>query len=82
MVLAGEAQASTLLMGGGSQGRRIPYSGRGLRPPECAFQAQICYISRHVGPLRPVAARFNDEAMTVQNWPAKEGHIVFAEFHY
>jgi len=34
------------------------------------------------GPLRPVPARFNDEAMTVQNWPAKEGHIVFAEFHY
>ncbi len=34
------------------------------------------------GPLRPVPARFNDEAMTVRNWPAKEGHIVFAEFHY
>jgi len=34
------------------------------------------------GPLRPVPARFNDESMTVQNWPAKDGHIVFAEFHY
>ena len=34
------------------------------------------------GPLRPVPTRFNDEAITVQNWPAKEGHIVFAEFHY
>ena len=34
------------------------------------------------GPLRAVPARFNDEAMTVQNWPAKDGHIVFAEFHY
>jgi len=34
------------------------------------------------GPLRPVPARFNDEHITVQNWPAKEGHIVFAEFHY
>lgn len=34
------------------------------------------------GPLRAVPARFNDEAITVQNWPAKEGHIVFAEFHY
>ncbi len=33
-------------------------------------------------PLRPVPARFNDESITVQNWPAKEGHIVFAEFHY
>ena len=33
-------------------------------------------------PLRPVPARFNDEAITVQNWPAREGHIVFAEFHY
>ena len=34
------------------------------------------------GPLRAVPARFNDEAITVQNWPAQEGHIVFAEFHY
>jgi pimeloyl-ACP methyl ester carboxylesterase len=34
------------------------------------------------GPLRPVPARFNDEAITVRNWPAKDGHIVFAEFHY
>ena len=34
------------------------------------------------GPLRAVPARFNDEAITVQNWPAKEGHVVFAEFHY
>ncbi len=33
-------------------------------------------------PLRPVPARFNDESITVQNWPAREGHIVFAEFHY
>ena len=34
------------------------------------------------GPLRAVPTRFNDEAITVQNWPAAEGHIVFAEFHY
>jgi triacylglycerol lipase len=34
------------------------------------------------GALRAVPARFNDEAITVQNWPAKERHIVFAEFHY
>jgi hypothetical protein len=34
------------------------------------------------GPLRPVAARFDDEAITVQNWPAKNNHIVIAEFHY
>ncbi len=34
------------------------------------------------GPLRAVPARFNDESITVQNWPAREGHIVFAEFHY
>jgi pimeloyl-ACP methyl ester carboxylesterase len=34
------------------------------------------------GPLRPVPTRFNDEAITVLNWPATEGHIVFAEFHY
>ena len=32
--------------------------------------------------LRPVAARFNDETITVQNWPAQEHHIVIAEFHY
>ncbi|MSP97526.1 MAG: hypothetical protein EXR29_09965 [Betaproteobacteria bacterium] len=34
------------------------------------------------GALRAVPARFNDESIAVQNWPAKEGHIVFAEFHY
>ena len=34
------------------------------------------------GPLRAVPARFNDEYITVQNWPAKDNHIVFAEFHY
>jgi len=34
------------------------------------------------GPLRAVPARFNDESITVRNWPAKDGHIVFAEFHY
>ncbi|CAM9697943.1 unnamed protein product, partial [Phaeothamnion confervicola] len=34
------------------------------------------------GPLRAVPARFNDEFITVRNWPAKDGHIVFAEFHY
>ena len=34
------------------------------------------------GPMRAVPARFNDEYITVQNWPAKDGHIVFAEFHY
>jgi len=34
------------------------------------------------GPMRAVPARFNDEAITVQNWPAKDKHIVIAEFHY
>ncbi|MBK5104446.1 MAG: twin-arginine translocation pathway signal [Burkholderiales bacterium] len=34
------------------------------------------------GPLRPVVARFNDETITVQNWPAKDKHLVIAEFHY
>ena len=33
-------------------------------------------------PLARSDARFNDEYITVQNWPAKDGHIVFAEFHY
>jgi pimeloyl-ACP methyl ester carboxylesterase len=35
-----------------------------------------------VGPLRPVPARFNDEMMTLQNWPAKDNHIVIGEFHF
>ncbi len=34
------------------------------------------------GPLRPVPARFNDETITLQNWPAKDNHIVIGEFHY
>lgn len=34
------------------------------------------------GPLRAVHARFNDEEITVRNWPAGQGHVVFAEFHY
>jgi pimeloyl-ACP methyl ester carboxylesterase len=34
------------------------------------------------GPLRPVLARFDDETITVQNWPAKDKHLVIAEFHY
>jgi pimeloyl-ACP methyl ester carboxylesterase len=34
------------------------------------------------GPLRAVPARFNGERIAVQNWPAKDGHLVFAEFHY
>ncbi len=33
-------------------------------------------------PLRPVPARFNDESITLQNWPAKDNHISIAEFHY
>ena len=35
-----------------------------------------------VGPLRPAPARFNDETMTLQNWPAKDKHIVIGEFHF
>lgn len=34
------------------------------------------------GSLRPVPARFNDETMTLQNWPAKDNHIVIGEFHF
>jgi triacylglycerol lipase len=34
------------------------------------------------GALRAVQARFNDESITVQNWPAQDGHVVVAEFHY
>ena len=34
------------------------------------------------GSLRPVPARFNDETMMLQNWPAKGNHVVIAEFHY
>lgn len=35
-----------------------------------------------VGPPRTVAARFNDETISVQTWPAKDKHLVIAEFHY
>ncbi len=34
------------------------------------------------GPLRPVPARFNDEMITMQNWPAKDNNLEIAEFHY
>jgi len=34
------------------------------------------------GPLRPVAAQFNNETITLQNWPAKDNHLVIGEFHY
>jgi len=34
------------------------------------------------GPLRPVPARFNDETITLQNWPAKDNHVVIGEFHF
>ncbi|MEO8132956.1 MAG: hypothetical protein ABI831_03125 [Betaproteobacteria bacterium] len=33
-------------------------------------------------PPHAIAAQFNDERITVVNWPAAEGRIVFAEFHY
>ena len=31
---------------------------------------------------RSVAAEFNGERIVVRSWPAKENHVVFAEFHY
>jgi pimeloyl-ACP methyl ester carboxylesterase len=34
------------------------------------------------GPLRPVPVRCNDETMTLQNWPAKDNHVVIGEFHF
>lgn len=34
------------------------------------------------GPVRAVPARFNDEMITLQNWPAKDNHIVIGEFHF
>jgi triacylglycerol lipase len=33
-------------------------------------------------PRRAIPTRFNDEAITVVNWPASENRIVVAEFHY
>jgi hypothetical protein len=33
-------------------------------------------------PLRAVPTRFNDESISVVNWPAAENRIVVAEFHY
>jgi len=50
--------------------------------PQMSRRLSTSKLLLAAGPLRPVTARFNDEAMTVQNWPAKDGHIVFAEFHY
>jgi len=32
--------------------------------------------------LRSVAAEFNGERIVVRSWPARENHVVFAEFHY
>jgi len=32
--------------------------------------------------MRPVHARFNDEAIALQNWPAKDNPIVIGEFHF
>jgi hypothetical protein len=32
--------------------------------------------------VRSVAAEFNGERIVVRSWPAKENHVVFAEFHY
>ena len=34
------------------------------------------------GPMRPVPVRFNDETIMLQNWPAKDKHIVIGELHY
>ncbi|MBE0613953.1 MAG: alpha/beta fold hydrolase [Burkholderiales bacterium] len=34
------------------------------------------------GPMQAVSARFNEETITVQSWPAKDRHIAIAEFHY
>ena len=33
-------------------------------------------------PLRTVVTRFNDQTIAVRNWPASEGSVVYAEFHY
>ena len=30
---------------------------------------------------RTVKARFNDETIAVIAWPARDGHVVYAEFH-
>jgi triacylglycerol lipase len=32
--------------------------------------------------VRSVAAEFNGERIVARSWPAKENHVVFAEFHY
>jgi pimeloyl-ACP methyl ester carboxylesterase len=34
------------------------------------------------GAPRSVTARFNDERITMRTWPAREGHVAIAEFHY
>jgi pimeloyl-ACP methyl ester carboxylesterase len=34
------------------------------------------------GPMRAIPTRFNSELITIRNWPARDGHIAIAEFHY
>lgn len=34
------------------------------------------------GEPRAIAARFNDEIIMARSWPARDGHIAIAEFHY
>jgi len=51
-------------------------------PDSISGAARAVHLQKPEGPLRPVVARFNDETITVQNWPAKDKHLVIAEFHY
>ena len=42
----------------------------------------VARLRMPAAPLRSVATRFNDERITVMNWPASERRIVYAEFHH
>jgi len=52
----------------------------GLPPGVAGLSVAKLKVSEAV--VRSVAAEFNGERIVVRSWPAKENHLVFAEFHY
>ncbi|MGH8688646.1 MAG: twin-arginine translocation pathway signal [Burkholderiales bacterium] len=44
--------------------------------------ASVAKLLLPPGPPRAVPSHFDGERITMRSWPAKEGHIAVAEFHY
>lgn len=44
--------------------------------------ASLAKLLLPAGAIRAVPVRFNGESFAVRSWPAKDGRIVIAEFHY